>query len=68
MNIKIYPGTLIKDEVDELGRLLFKAGYKVGKQPGKVICKTAKGGSVTKSVTVITFEDQQGEEESEDLS
>ena len=68
MNIKIYPGTLTKDEADELGKLLFKAGYKVSKQPGKATCKTAKGGSVSKTVTVITIEDQQREEESEDLS
>lgn len=68
MNIIIYPNMLTKIEQGELAKLLFQAGYKVGKQTAKVSCKTAKGGSVTKSVTVITFEDQQGEGESEDLS
>lgn len=68
MNINIYPRTLSSDDLTQLGALLFKAGYKVSKQPGKVTCKTSKGGSVSKTVTVITIEDQQREEESEDLS
>lgn len=68
MDIKIYSNALTKVEQGELAKLLFQAGYKVGKHPDKVICKTAKGGSITKSVTIITFEDQQGEGESEDLS
>lgn len=60
MNIKIYPGTLTKDEQYELCRLLIKAGYKVSH-------RTVKGKGI-KTAIIITFEDQQGQEESEDLS
>ncbi|WP_313583952.1 hypothetical protein [Lacrimispora sp.] len=60
MNIKIYPGTLTKEEQYELGKLLFKAGYKVGRS-------TVKGKGI-KTAVIITYEDQQSEEESEDLS
>lgn len=60
MNIKIYPGTLTKEEQYELAKLLVKAGYKVSRVETK--------GKGIKTSAVITFEDQQGEGESEDLS
>lgn len=60
MNIKIYSGTLTKDEQFELGKLLLKAGYKVG-------YSVIKGKGI-KTATVISCEDQQEKEESEDLS
>lgn len=60
MNIKILPGTLTKDEQYELAKLLLKAGYKVSH-------RTVKGKGV-KTAIIITCEDQQNQEESEDLS
>lgn len=60
MNIKIHPGTLTKDEQYELGKLLLKAGYKVSH-------RTVKGKGI-KTAIIISYEDQQGEGESEDLS
>ena len=60
MNIKIYPRTLTGDEQFELCRLLVKAGYTVSRHETK--------GKGIKTSAVITFEDQQEKEESEDLS
>lgn len=60
MNIRIYPGTLTKEDQYDLCRLLIKAGYTVSRHDTK--------GKGIKTSAVITFENQQGEGESEDLS